>query len=68
MAKLLSDIPVSVLDLATIKEGNTAADAFRNSLSLARHIDQLGYKRYWLAEHHNMESIASAATSILIGI
>ncbi|MEO7801546.1 MAG: LLM class flavin-dependent oxidoreductase [Ginsengibacter sp.] len=67
MTKQLSDIPVSVLDLATIRQGNTIAQAFENSLDLARHADRLGYKRYWLAEHHNMESIASAATSVLIG-
>jgi luciferase family oxidoreductase group 1 len=57
----------SVLDLAHIVEGATAADAFRNSLDLARHVEALGYKRYWLAEHHNMIGIASAATSVVIG-
>jgi luciferase family oxidoreductase group 1 len=61
------DIPFSILDLATITQGNTAADAFRNSLNLAQKAEQLGYKRFWLAEHHNMESIASSATSVLIG-
>lgn len=66
MTTHLSNIPVSVLDLATIKQGNTITEAFNNSLDLARHADRLGYKRYWLAEHHNMESIASAATSVLI--
>lgn len=62
----LSDTPFSVLDLATIRQGNTITQAFENSLNLAKHADRLGYKRYWLAEHHNMESIASAATSVLI--
>ncbi len=60
-------IPFSVLDLAPVVEGGTAADAFRNSLDLARHTEVLGYKRYWLAEHHNMPGIASAATSVVIG-
>src|SRR5687767_194474 len=67
MAKRLKDIPVSVLDLATISQGDQPADAFRKSRELARHAEQLGYLRYWFAEHHNMESIASAATSVLIG-
>ena len=57
----------SVLDLATVIEGKKPADSFRNSLSLARHVEQLGYTRFWLAEHHNMESVASSATSVLIG-
>lgn len=67
MNKNLSTTPFSVLDLATITRGNTAADAFRNSLDLARNVELLGYKRFWLAEHHNMENIASAATSVLMG-
>jgi len=65
--KQLSDIPVSVLDLATIVQGETPADAFKRSLQLAQHAEQLGYTRYWFAEHHNMESVASAATAVLIG-
>jgi luciferase family oxidoreductase group 1 len=60
-------IPFSVLDLSPIVVGGTAADAFRNSLDLARHAERLGYRRYWLAEHHNMPGIASAATSLVIG-
>ena len=60
-------IPFSVLDLSPICEGATAADALRNTLDLARHVERLGYHRYWLAEHHNMPGIASAATSIVIG-
>jgi luciferase family oxidoreductase group 1 len=60
-------VPFSVLDLSPIVEGATAADALRNTLDLARHAEQWGYKRYWLAEHHNMTGIASAATAIVIG-
>ena len=60
-------IPFSVLDLSPIVEGGTATDALRNTLDLARHAEQLGYKRYWLAEHHNMTGIASAATVVVIG-
>ncbi len=60
-------IPFSVLDLSPILEGGTAADAFANTLDLARHAERLGYRRYWLAEHHNMPGIASAATSVVIG-
>src|SRR6478736_10110350 len=59
--------PLSVLDLAPIVEGGTAADAFRRSVDLAQHCEQWGYRRYWLAEHHNMPGIASAATAVLIG-
>ncbi|MDN3657405.1 LLM class flavin-dependent oxidoreductase [Ferruginibacter paludis] len=61
------NIDFSVLDLATIKEGDTAADSFHNSLRLAKHTEQLGYSRYWVAEHHNMPGVASSATSVLIG-
>lgn len=57
----------SVLDLAPIAEGSDAATSFRNSLSLARHTEALGFHRYWLAEHHGMVGIASAATAVLIG-
>ncbi len=63
--KPLADI--SVLDLAPIREGDTAADAFRNSLDLARHAERWGYRRFWLAEHHNIPGIASAATAVVIG-
>src|SRR6476469_8572193 len=65
--KTLADIPVSVLDLATIVEGGTTLDAFERSLKLAQHAERLGFTRYWFAEHHNMESVASAATAVLIG-
>lgn len=58
---------LSVLDLAPITEGSDAAASFRNSLELARHAEALGYHRYWLAEHHGMPGIASAATAVLIG-
>jgi luciferase family oxidoreductase group 1 len=60
-------IPFSILDLCPIPQGSTAADAFRNSLDLAQHAERWGYRRYWLAEHHNMPGIASAATSVVIG-
>ena len=62
-----ASIPYSLLDLAPVCEGSTPAQAFANSLDLARHAEALGYTRYWLAEHHNMPGIASAATSLLIG-
>jgi luciferase family oxidoreductase group 1 len=62
-----SEIPLSVLDLAPIAQGHTAADAFRNTVTLARHVEALGYKRFWLAEHHNINGIASSATAVLIG-
>jgi luciferase family oxidoreductase group 1 len=57
----------SVLDLAPVKQGGTIAESFRNTLDLARHVEQWGYTRFWLAEHHNMAGIASAATAVLIG-
>jgi luciferase family oxidoreductase group 1 len=60
-------IPFSILDLCPVPQGSTPADAFRNSLDLAQHAEQWGYRRYWLAEHHNMPGIASAATSVVIG-
>jgi luciferase family oxidoreductase group 1 len=58
--------PLSVLDLAPIVEGSTAGDALRNSLDLARNVERFGYRRFWLAEHHNAIGIASAATSVVI--
>ncbi|MEO8415533.1 MAG: LLM class flavin-dependent oxidoreductase [Ginsengibacter sp.] len=67
MKRNLSDIPVSVLDLATIIDGDTPADSFRKSLQVARLTEKLGFNRYWFAEHHNMPNIASSATSVLIG-
>ena len=60
-------IPFSILDLSPIPKGASAAVALRNTLELAQHAEGLGYKRYWLAEHHNMPGIASAATAVVIG-
>ena len=60
-------IPFSILDLSPIVEGATAGDALRNSVSLAKAAERLGYRRFWLAEHHNMPGIASAATAVVIG-
>jgi len=57
----------SLLDLAPIVQGGTVADSFRCTLDLAQHAERWGYHRYWLAEHHNIPGIASAATSVLIG-
>jgi luciferase family oxidoreductase group 1 len=57
---------LSVLDLAPVPEGSDVSQSLRNTLDLARHAERLGYKRYWLAEHHNMPGIASAATSVVI--
>ncbi|MDN0107575.1 luciferase-like monooxygenase [Yersinia rochesterensis] len=62
-----SPVPLSVLDLSPIALGKTPRDAFHASLDLAQHTEKWGYHRYWLAEHHNMTGIASAATSVLIG-
>jgi luciferase family oxidoreductase group 1 len=59
-------VPFSVLDLSNIIQGSTAADALHRSRELARHVEQLGYRRFWLAEHHNMPGIASAATAVVI--
>ncbi|WP_269790710.1 LLM class flavin-dependent oxidoreductase [Stenotrophomonas sp. Iso1] len=60
-------IPLSVLDLAPVCEGSSPRQAFGNMLDLAQHAERWGYRRFWLAEHHNMPGIASAATSVLIG-
>jgi luciferase family oxidoreductase group 1 len=60
-------VPLSVLDLAPIKSNGDAAQSFRESVDLAQHAERLGYRRFWLAEHHGMPGIASAATSVLIG-
>ena len=60
-------IPVSILDLVPVTQGSDARQAFDNTLDLARLAERLGYRRYWLAEHHNMPGIASAATAVLIG-
>ena len=60
-------IPFSILDLCPVAQDATPADAFRNSVDLARHAEDWGYRRFWLAEHHNMAGIASAATAVVIG-
>jgi len=60
-------IPFSILDLSPVPEGGTPAEALHNSLALARHAEALGFRRFWLAEHHNMPGIASAATAVAIG-
>lgn len=60
-------IPLSILDLAPVTEGSDARQTFANTLDLAQNAERLGYQRYWLAEHHNMPGIASAATAVLIG-
>lgn len=60
-------MPLSVLDLCPVVLGATPADAFRNTRDLAQHAERWGYRRYWLAEHHNMRGIASAATAVVIG-
>src|SRR6185295_6054941 len=60
-------VPFSVLDLAFVTQDSTPADALRNTLDLAQHTERWGYRRYWVAEHHNMVGIASAATSVVIG-
>src|SRR3954451_9580700 len=58
--------PFSFLDLSPIPEGRDAGQALRNSLDLARHVEALGYRRYWMAEHHNLPGIASAATAVAL--
>jgi luciferase family oxidoreductase group 1 len=59
-------IPLSILDLSPVPEGSNAGQALRNSIDLARHVEALGYGRYWMAEHHNMAGIASAATAVAL--
>ncbi|NWN82028.1 MAG: LLM class flavin-dependent oxidoreductase [Halomonas sp.] len=63
----LASTPLSVLDLAPIREGGSAADSYRESVALAQLTERLGFTRFWLAEHHGIEGIASAATAVLIG-
>ncbi len=62
-----TSIPVSILDLAPVVQGTTPEQTFRNSLQLAQQAEKWGYRRYWLSEHHNMVSVASSATAVLIG-
>jgi luciferase family oxidoreductase group 1 len=59
-------VPFSVLDLAPIVQGGDVRDALHRARDLAQHVERLGYRRYWLAEHHNMPGIASAATAVVI--
>jgi luciferase family oxidoreductase group 1 len=59
-------IPLSVLDLSPVPEGSTTGQALRNSMDLARHVETRGFRRYWMAEHHNMPGIASAATAVAL--
>lgn len=63
----LSNTALSVLDLAPIRQGGSASDTFKETVALAQQAERLGFSRYWLAEHHNIDGIASAATSVLIG-
>ena len=60
-------IPFSLLELASVREGDSVGSTLKNSVAYARHAESLGFRRFWLAEHHNMEGISSAATSVLIG-
>ena len=60
-------VPVSVLDLSPVPEGSTPGQALRNSLDLAQHAERWGYRRFWMAEHHNMPGVASAATAVALG-
>ncbi|MEI8163586.1 MAG: LLM class flavin-dependent oxidoreductase [Betaproteobacteria bacterium] len=63
----LHDIPLSMLDLVTVREGGSVADALAIALRTAKHAESLGFTRYWLAEHHNIQGIASSATAVLVG-
>ena len=65
--KTLRDVPISMLDLVSVREEGTVADALAISLQTAQHAERLGFTRYWLAEHHNMQGIASSATAVLVG-
>ncbi|WP_311968294.1 LLM class flavin-dependent oxidoreductase [Pseudomonas baltica] len=65
--KRLADIKISTLDLVPVRADKGAAQSLRNSLDLAQHVERLGYNRFWVAEHHNMDGIASSATSVLLG-
>lgn len=66
MNQNIKPVPISVLDLVAISEGQTAKDALTDMVSLAQHVEKLNYKRFWLSEHHNSPTLASSATSILI--
>jgi luciferase family oxidoreductase group 1 len=62
----MTRVPLSVLDLATVREGHSSADALRGTLEIAKTADELGYHRFWVAEHHNMPAVASTAPPVLI--
>ncbi|KGD65382.1 hypothetical protein Y5S_01275 [Alcanivorax nanhaiticus] len=64
---MAASLPFSLLELASVREGDSVAQTLENSVAYARHAEALGFKRFWLAEHHNMQGISSAATSVLIG-
>lgn len=64
--KRLADVKISTLDLVPVREDKGAAQSLRNSLDLAQHVEKWGYNRFWVAEHHNMDGIASSATSVLL--
>ncbi|KAB0568825.1 LLM class flavin-dependent oxidoreductase, partial [Helicobacter pullorum NCTC 12824] len=65
--KSLSDVKFSTLDLVPVRANGSIAQSLRNSLDLAQHVEKFGYNRFWVAEHHNMDGIASSATSVLLG-
>ncbi|MFC3887645.1 LLM class flavin-dependent oxidoreductase [Salinispirillum marinum] len=67
MPNMLQSIPFSLLELASIREGRDATDTFKESLRYAQAADDLGFQRFWLAEHHNTEGVASSATAVLVG-
>lgn len=67
MSLNISEIPYSILELATVAKDSSVKETFDQSLDLAQNAEKMGYTRFWLAEHHNMVSIASSATSVLIG-
>ena len=64
---ILKKIKFSVLDLAVVRKGENFSETFENTLNSAKLVEELGYTRYWLSEHHNMANVASSATSLLIG-
>ncbi len=63
----LSEVKFSTLDLVPVRADGNAAQSLRNSLDLAQHVEKYGYTRFWVAEHHNMDGIASSATAVLLG-
>ena len=63
----LADVKLSLLDLVAVRQGGSVAEALKIAMDTARHVEALGFERYWLAEHHNMPGIASSATAVLVG-